>query len=126
VASPYAGNTPDGAVVAGTPLLAASANGGADLTVTWDAITCASTDYNLYWGDLAGVASYTYTGSSCGLGSTGTATVAMPPGSVFFYVVGNDGAGTEGINGWDDTGAPNAATGVGLCGVTAQNAGTCP
>ena len=86
------------------------------------ALPISSGNYNLYFGDISGLSSYAYTGSACALGASGAATAPMPAGSVFFYVVGTDGAGTESANGWDSSGAAVSATGVGVaCSITTQD-----
>jgi hypothetical protein len=60
-----------------------------DLTYT---PACDATDHTVYYGDLSGVASYTYTGAACFVGATGTASFDPGSGSYFFLVVANDGS----------------------------------
>jgi hypothetical protein len=97
--------------------------GAGDVRVRWDSVTCTSRDYNLFYGDLAAVATGVHGGAVCGLGTSGSATVSlpdMPSGGAYFLVAGTDGNGNEGPHG-------NGANGVGLCGLTAQSStATCP
>jgi len=46
-----------------------------------------STDHTLYYGPLSAVSTYGYSGSLTGLGATGTSTVTLPSGSLFWVVV---------------------------------------
>src|SRR5262249_48377075 len=70
----------DGAHVPGNPMRAAKNRNGADIDVTWDVTGCPASRYNLFYGDLASVATLAYTGAVCGLGATGRATFTPPPG----------------------------------------------
>ena len=117
---------PDGSNVAGEPMRASRLS-ATEVRVTWDAATCVGADVNLFYGDLANVATLAYDGESCALGTSGTADVLVPAGSLFFVLASEDAAGIEGPHGYDGTGVPRTASGIGVCGVTAQNAGaTCP
>jgi len=52
-----------------------------------------STDHTLHYGPLNAVSSYGYTGSVVGLGATGSSTITLPPGSLFWLVAPrNNGA----------------------------------
>jgi hypothetical protein len=53
-----------------------------------------STDHTLYYGPLASVSSYAYSGSVAGLGATGSSSLALPTGaqSLFFLVAGRNSA----------------------------------
>jgi hypothetical protein len=64
---------------------------------------CDATDHTIYYGDLANVASYTYTGAACGVGTVGTASFDPGAGDVFFVIVGV-GAAAEGSYGLDGAG----------------------
>jgi len=102
---------------------------GSTIDVTWDVATCVSTGHHLLYGDLATVASAAVAGGVCGLGTTGSATWSgVPAGDLWFVVVGDDGATTEGSWGTDGTGAERGGvTASGVCGiVTRNNAGACP
>jgi hypothetical protein len=98
------------------------------LDVDWVA-TCASTDHELLYGDLATVASYALAGSVCGVGTTGSTTWSgVPAGDLWFLVTGVDGAGTEASWGSDSAGNPrNGAGASGECGNSIRNnAASCP
>jgi hypothetical protein len=66
---------------------------------------CETTDHVIQYGDLtrAGMASYSWSGQVCGLGTGGAYEWAPPtsPDSLFFVVVGNNGAveGSYGVDG---------------------------
>jgi hypothetical protein len=78
-----------------------SANGDV-IELTWDASSCPAPGYNLIYGDLADVSSYSISGGRCGLGTAGSYTwSAVPSGDLFFLVVGSSGFGTEGSWGFD-------------------------
>lgn len=99
------------------------------INVLWNVASCSSTDHHLLYGDLAGVASSTPTGSACNLGTTGSYPWAgVPSGNVWFVVVGDDDAATEGSWGAVGGGAPRGgATVSGQCGMGSRdNSGTCP
>ena len=51
-----------------------------------------STDHTLYYGPLSAVSTYGYTGSVSGLGATGSSSLTLPPGSLFWVVVGRNNA----------------------------------
>lgn len=120
---------PDGSVVPGA-MLRADRIGASTMRVRWDVRSCTARDYNLFYGDLAQVSSYTYTGAYCGLGTSGRADVPLPAtasGNAFFLLASTDGAGNEGPHGFDEAGQPVPANGIGLCGIAAQQqAATCP
>jgi hypothetical protein len=54
---------------------------GGQINVTYTP-ACDSSNHNIYYGDLAGVSSYSYTGAACNVGISGSASFAAP-GSVF-------------------------------------------
>ncbi|MDH3592420.1 MAG: hypothetical protein OER88_11105, partial [Planctomycetota bacterium] len=123
---------PDGAQVAGDMLRVDRLAGG-DLRVSWDAAGCTGDDYNLFWGDLADVASLTYGGAICGAGNSGRHDFVAPAttsGNAFFLLASEDTSGTEGAHGFDRVGgvaAERSTSGVGFCGVTAQQSmPSCP
>ena len=130
-----------GAVLVRTePLTAGEASdpawGDAPLSVTdYDPLTgelrihfhpaCAATGHAAYWGDLASVAEYAYSGGDCSLGTSGEAVIDPGAGSVFFLIVGtNDDS--EGSYGQDSGGAqrPEAA-GIGNCDLPQQLSTAC-
>jgi len=102
---------------------------GSTIDLTWDVATCSSADHHVLYGDLASVASAAVTGASCDLGASGAATwSSVPAGDLWFVVVGNDNASTEGS--WGTTG-PGVQRGAGAasgqCGMTARDdSGVCP
>jgi hypothetical protein len=85
------------------PLLASfnSLTGDIDLSYT---PACDAAEHNIYFGDLAAVSSYAYSGVVCSVGTSGN--VAFDPGSgnIFFLIVANDGVkeGSYGTNSTDD------------------------
>jgi len=113
-----------------TPMTAAGFNPtDSSIQVSWDATTCAATSYNLIYGDLANVSSYSLSGARCSLGPSGTYVwTGIPAGNIYFLIVATDGAMTEGSWGIDSAGRERrGSVPSGLCGVTVKNAnGTCP
>ncbi len=102
---------------------------GTTLDLTWDVVTCSSADHHVLYGDLADVASAAVTGASCDLGTSGAATwTGVPAGDLWFVVVGDDNAATEGS--WGENGAGlqrGAGAASGQCGMTARDdSGVCP
>jgi hypothetical protein len=99
------------------------------INVAWDVATCSSTDHHLLYGDLANVASSTISGSNCNLGTSGSYVwPGVPAGDLWFVVVGDDNAATEGSWGIMGNGAERGgATVSGQCGMTGRdNSGVCP
>jgi hypothetical protein len=116
---------PDGERVAGVPMTA-SLDPSGDIALTWDVTGCPASIYNVYYGDLADVASYTYTGQSCGLDPTGTDTFTPPPGDLYFIVVGQE-SHLEGVHGFDGEGKARPASAGGACGAQWQlRTANCP
>jgi hypothetical protein len=127
--------TCDNAVCTGAPgvvkpanALGASRVDATTVSVTWDASSCTSTDYELLYGNLASLPSYTLLGSVCGLGTSGSASwSSVPAGDLWFLVTGVDGAGTEATWGPATAGERNGGSASGQCGNAARNNGaTCP
>jgi hypothetical protein len=120
---------PDGSGVT-DPLRADRATVAGDtINVTWDSGSCPAADYNLLYGDLADVASATLAGSECALGSSGSYSWnAVPPGDLFFLVVGTDGAGTESSWGYDGYGGERNSIGAsGECAIWfKETSNSCP
>ena len=103
-----------------------SAN-GADIHVAWDVAACAASRYNLFYGDLASVASSTYSGAVCDLGASGHATFTPPEGSLFFVIVSADASGVEGVHGYDSRGHARHASAQERCGIVGQiRSSRCP
>jgi hypothetical protein len=106
----------------------ADASGGT-IELTWDVATCTSPDHHVIYGDLGSVASFTVAGAVCNLGTSGSASWSgVPAGDLWFVVVGDDGASTEGSWGTDSTGAERGGSATsGQCGIgTRDNTGVCP
>jgi trimeric autotransporter adhesin len=102
---------------------------GSTIDVTWDTVTCPSTDYHILYGDLAGVASATILGAVCDFGTRGHQTwFGVPDGDLWFVIVGDDGGTVEGSWGTDGIGGQRGGiTASGRCGLTSRdNAGVCP
>jgi subtilisin-like proprotein convertase family protein len=113
----------------GTAMTASRADvSGSAVSLTWDVSTCSSSDHHVLYGDLADVAASTVSGASCDLGATGSATwTGVPIGSLWFVVVGDDDASTEGSWGAMTGGERGGAASSGRCGLSARtNATTCP
>jgi len=114
----------------GTAMKGSSANAlGTAIDLTWDVTTCSSADHHILYGDLANVASIAVTGASCDLGTLGTASWSgVPAGDLWFVVVGDDNASTEGSWGTDGNGAQRGLGTASLqCGsATRDNSGVCP
>ncbi len=95
---------------------------GDAIALTWDASSCTAADYNLLYGDLAGVAGYALSGSRCSLGSGGSYTWSgVPAGDLFFLVVGVDGTGVE--SSWGMSSLPAERNGMnhsGECSVISK------
>jgi hypothetical protein len=86
---------------------------------------CGATDHTVYYGPLADVSTYGYTGALCNVGNDGTTTLDSGPESVFFLVVANNGE-VEGSYGADSAGAQRPedfATAV--CDVPQDLSGSC-
>jgi hypothetical protein len=76
---------------------------------------CLATAHTIVYGPLSGVASYTYGGRVCGVGTSGIATLAPGPGSVFWIVAGET-ATLEGSYGKSSAGVERPdAVGLGAC-----------
>ena len=113
---------PDGARVPGDEMTASRNPNGTGIDLQWDAAACPAADYNLFYGPLAGVGTYAYTGAACGLGSTGAATFTPPPlaGDLFWLIASAAATGIEGVHGFDSAGKARPAKAAGLCGVISQ------
>lgn len=111
---------PDGNRVPGTQMTATKNANGTDIDVTWDVAGCPEDDYNLFFGDLAVVKAYAYSGATCALGASGQATFTPPNGSAFWVIAGVDADAREGSHGYDHGGRTRPADAGGLCGVVTQ------
>jgi hypothetical protein len=102
---------------------------GDSIQVRWDAASCPAAGYNLLYGNLADVAAATLNGAACTLGTSGSAVwSSVPPGNLFFLLVGTDGAATESSWGVTSSGQErHGASPSGRCGIGAKDAtSTCP
>jgi photosystem II stability/assembly factor-like uncharacterized protein len=127
-ASSVAVAVPDGRTVPGRPL-AAERTADGSLWLRRDTAACTAARYHLFYGPLAAVSQAAYSGEVCDVGRGGEALLAMPaPGeSLYFVVAAASEAGTEGPHWYGSNGLPAPASGVGRCGVTAQeSAASCP
>ncbi|GAB4368639.1 MAG: hypothetical protein Kow0062_01930 [Acidobacteriota bacterium] len=128
--SPAAGvpPVPDGGRAPGAPMRAVR-GAGEQVELTWDTSRCASAGYHLAYGDETGLATGATLGARCGLGTAGTASVAIPdppPGSLTWWTLAGDDGAVEGPHGYDSAGGLRAVSAVGSCGLTAQStAGIC-
>ena len=85
---------------------------------------CNAVDHNIYYGPLADVSSYAYTGAACAVGASGSASLDPGAGSFFFLIVGNDG-GEEGSYGTDSGALERPEDVGGICDVPQQLADRC-
>ena len=119
---------PDG--ITGTAMTASRLESeGNSVRIRWDVNTCASIDYHVLYGDLGQVGTLDPNGAACDPGPSGEYTwTGVPSGSLWFVVVGNNGAGTEGSWGMDSAGHHRGLAGAsGMCGcLTQETSGTCP
>jgi hypothetical protein len=74
------------------------------------------------------VASSTVGGAVCDLGATGSASwTGVPAGNLWFVVVGDNDAASEGSWGTKTGGERGGTSASGMCGMTTRdNSGTCP
>jgi len=114
----------------GAPMTGSRGNpSGTTIQLTWDITTCASADHHVLYGDLADVSSMAVMGAACDLGTSGAASwTAVPAGDLWFVVVGDDNATTEGTWGVDGIGGQRGGTTAsGQCEIaTRNNGGICP
>jgi hypothetical protein len=116
-------------LVAVVPGEAAQIQAGYDRVTSTIAVTytpsCAASQHSIHYGLLANVSTYTYSGTVCGLGNSGSAAFNPGTGSVFFLIAGNEG-GVEGSYGIDGLGFERpAATNPSACTVPQSSIATC-
>jgi hypothetical protein len=103
---------------------------GDQIQVEWDASTCTSFDYHLLFGPLANVSAYALSGAECNIGTSGTHVwTDVPPGSLYFLIVGTDDTGVyESTWNRDSAGSHrNGTTASFQCGTTTKIvSATCP
>ena len=86
---------------------------------------CDATGQTLYYGDLAEVATYTYSGAVCAVGNSGSASFDPGPKSVFFLIVGDNGI-VEGSYGLDSEGEERPEDeGTPVCDIPQDLSGEC-
>jgi hypothetical protein len=93
--------------------------GAVDVTYT---PSCDTVNHAIYYGDLAEVSSYTYSGAECSVGVSGTASFDPGSGSVFFLIVGNNGQ-AEGSYGLNSAPEQRPEENSGICGLSQNLAG---
>ncbi len=83
-----------------------------------------SADHTLYYGPLGSVSTYAYSGTVSGLGATGSSSVTLPAGSLFWVVAPRNVE--EGCYGKDSTGTERPCfPATGSCNVTQATNRTC-
>ena len=78
------------------------------LLQVWYEPACGASDHTIVYGELGGSLAFVHAGQTCSIGINGLYYWAVPTGSVYFLVVGNDGV-AEGSYGKDSSGAERAA-----------------
>ena len=118
---------PDGSF--GSPARASrAAADGSAIDITWDVATCSGGDYHVLYGPLSGVSTYAISGGVCDLGTSGSYSwTGVPAADLWYVVVSDDNASTEG-NWGQATSGPMGGTSVsGQCSMSVRNnGGTCP
>ena len=122
------GSCPASAPPAPASSLTASRIAGGGAHLAWGSGSCPAPNYHLLYGTRAGLPTYALSGSVCGLGPVGSYDwAALPAGNIWFVVVSDNAATTEGSWGSSSTGERNGTTASATCGFTQRsNAGTCP
>ena len=119
---------PDGSSV--TQPMTASPVAVDRISVNWDVGSCTAFDYNLIYGNLADVASYTLQGGECAIGASGSYDwTGVPAGGLYFVVVGVDDTGCyESSWGTDSAGQERNGTSASFeCSATNKDdSQTCP
>lgn len=119
--TPGEASDPDAAV---SPMRASynKASGAIDVTYV---MPCSATNHRIVYGPLASLPTYGWSGMTCNVGTSGTASFDPGPGNAFFVIVAND-ATVEGSYG-TRTGAIERpeATGLGGCDLPQSLAARC-
>ena len=95
------------------------------IQVDWDATSCMATNYNLIFGSLADLSTYTVAGAECAIGVAGRHDwLDVPAGDLFFVIVGVDDTGVyESSWGTASSGEQRGGTSASwMCGVTTKDA----
>ena len=99
-------------------------------TVTWDKDSCPASNYNILWGYLANLPTYTLLNALCAAGTTGTYNWMnpQPDGNLYFLMVGVDSGTTESSWGKDSAGNHRKGSAAsGMCTKTIRdNTPACP
>jgi uncharacterized repeat protein (TIGR03803 family) len=99
-------------------------DGTGDVTITYDG-ACSANDHHVVYGPLESVSTYAYSGQTCNLGKSGTATLNPGPGSSFWLVVGNTTT-LEGSYGRRTGGIERPAASLPGCAYVQDSSATCP
>ena len=101
---------------------------GSVIGLIWDVSTCQASDYHVLFGSLVNVAALGIDGGVCSISTMGSFTWSLvPAGDLWFLVVGDDGAGTEGSWGTGSGAQRGGNTASGVCAIVDRdNNGTCP
>jgi hypothetical protein len=100
-------------------------SGGTELLVHWDD-QCSPWEANLIYGPLEQVAVHEITGAVCSVAQPAVWS-ALPPGNVWFVLVGENPLHLESSWGWTSKGERHGLGSSRQCGVTFKNTqGTCP
>jgi hypothetical protein len=105
------------------PMTCGKSGAAGTIRVFWDLTFCHSTNYDLLYGALGDVATYTLLGAKCGIGGSGSYNwTGVPSGDLFFLVVGVDECSVyESSWGVDSSGQERNGTAPSqLCGVTTK------
>jgi hypothetical protein len=98
---------------------------GADIICTYTNGGNCTTNNTIYYGALANVGSYGYSGSICSLGTSGTTTFSLGTGDWFWVIVSTNGI-KEGSYGKNSSGTERPeAVGVGSCDLPQSLTDTC-
>ena len=121
---PSPGESSDGSGGPGE-LMSAAYNRGTGMIDVAFAPACDASDHTIYYGDLANVSTYTYTGAACWRGNTGVSSFD-PAGlsSAFFMIVGNNGV-VEGSYGRDRFGSERPQDTTAGCQLPQDLSGVC-
>jgi hypothetical protein len=116
---------PDGTF--GTPMRA-SRTSPTSIALNWDVSSCAPASHHVVYGSLSGLPTYQVAGGVCAIGGGGAfAWTGVPAGDLWFVVVGDNGASTEGLWGTSSTGPMKSTTPSSVCGMTSRvNLVACP
>ena len=116
---------PDGAVGSVPVTVEKAAIDGSQLLVHWDD-QCATSQTNLLYGSLGQISSYNVLGSLCSI-SQPELWSAVPGGSIWFVLVGENESGMEGSWGSSSAGERGGGAASLECGITLKiSSGSCP